>query len=250
MDAAIESFRVQRPFLAELTAFSKDFSGATAGAARRAAGHQPGARDRHARPDARCPRSTSELEDTFDALHDLTSAPSTNAAHPRAHRDGHHAQPAAALLRPVRDRLQRAELLLHLPRRALLRARQHRPGAARAAQLRRPAGRLARLDGRRRAGQRPGGQAGQHAVPARRPVRRGDHARRARRLRGRPARLPRAQRALLRQELQDRPGRAHARAPRARPTRAAPRVPKGQTYTSTPETGPYSTMAPSSSGER
>jgi len=30
MDASIESFRVQRPFLAELTTFSKDFSGATA----------------------------------------------------------------------------------------------------------------------------------------------------------------------------------------------------------------------------
>ena len=53
------------------------------------------------------------------------------------------------------------ELLLHLPRRALLRARQHRLGAARAAQLRRPAGRLARRDGRRRAGQRQGRQAGQ-----------------------------------------------------------------------------------------
>ncbi len=28
------------------------------------------------------------------------------------------------------------------------------------------------------------------------------------------------------------------------------RVPKGETFTSTPETGPYSTMAPSSSGEK
>jgi hypothetical protein len=27
-------------------------------------------------------------------------------------------------------------------------------------------------------------------------------------------------------------------------------VPKGQTYTSIPDTGPYSTMPPSSSGER
>ena len=48
LDVGTESFRVQRPFLDDLTAFSKDFSGADARAARRAAAGQPRGRDRHA----------------------------------------------------------------------------------------------------------------------------------------------------------------------------------------------------------
>ena len=92
---------------------------------------------------AACRSSTTKLEGTFAALEDLTSAPSTNAAHARADRDGHDAQPAAALLRPVRHGLQRLELLLDLPRRALLRARLDRPVPARAAQHR-PAARTTR----------------------------------------------------------------------------------------------------------
>ena len=196
------------------------------------------------------PSSTRSSRARSRRVKDLTVGAVDQRRDPRAHRHGHDAQPAAALLRPVRHRLQRPDLLLHLPRRALLRGRQHRPVAARAAQLRRPAGRLDRRDRRRRAGQRQRGQGGQQAVPARRPVRRGDHARRARRLRGRPARLPRAQRPLLRQALQDRAGRADARrpgpdlqGPRARARRARP-------TRRSPETGPYAEMAPSSSGER
>ena len=55
---------------------------------------------------------------------------------------------------------------------------------------------------------------------------------------------------LLRQEVQDRAGRADAR--RAGPDlhRAAPACPPGQTFTAIPETGQYAKIAPSSSGER
>ena len=212
MDAAISSFQVQRPFLRELTDVLRGLLGRDQRAARRAARHQPGARDRHAGPEAR-PRAQREARGHVRGAQGPDLGAVDQRRDPRADRHRHHAQPAAALLRPVRHGLQRPDLLLHLPRRALLRGRQHRRVAARAAQLRRPAGRLDRLDRRRRAGQRQRGQGGQQAVPARRPVRRRDHARRPRRLRGRPARLPRAQRPLLRQALQDRAGRAHAGRP-------------------------------------
>ena len=249
MDAAIASFRVQRPFLRELTTFSEDFSGATA-ELRGALPDVNPALETGTRDPAAGPRAQREARGHVqgDRRPDLGAV--DQRRDPRADRDRHHAQPAAALLRPVRHGLQRPELLLHLPRRALLRGRQHRPVAARARQHRRPPGRLARLDRRRRAGQRQRGHRGQQAVPARQPLRRRDHARRARRLRGRPARLPRAQRPLLRQALQDRAGRPHARrpgpdlqgprraCPPARPSRRSPRPARTRD------------IAPSSSGER
>ena len=193
MDVAIESFRVQRPFLANLEGFGDDFAPATAelrGALptlnravdvaipvnKRAPRAQRGARQ-DARPAARARRGAGHA-----------------ARRPRPRRDRHHAQPAAEVLRPVRDGLQLAELLLHLPGRALLRAGHDRLRAARARQHGRPAGRRRRLDGRRRARQRPERQGGHGAVRAEPAVRRGDHARRARRLRDRPARLAGAQR--------------------------------------------------------
>jgi len=79
MDAGISSFRVQRPFLAELTAFSEDFSGAT----RELRGALPDvnpALETGTRVQRRLPELNEKLEGTFAALEDLTSAPSTNAA--------------------------------------------------------------------------------------------------------------------------------------------------------------------------
>ena len=79
MDTAIASFRVQRPFLAELTTFSKDFSGATA-ELRGALPEINPALETGTRVQKRVPELNKRLEDTFDAIRDLTIAPSTNAA--------------------------------------------------------------------------------------------------------------------------------------------------------------------------
>ena len=234
---------------AELTTFSKDFSGATERAARRAARHQPGARDRHARPAQRA-RAQRAARGHVRRARGPDLGAVDQRRDPRADRDGHHAQPAAALLRPVRHGLQRPELLLHLPRRALLRGRQHRPVAARAAQLRRPAGRLARLDGRRRAGQRPArsSRATSSTCTATRTARR-----------SRPTGAPTARPASAATSSATPASTTSkfkieqdARTPGAQgPTyKGRARVPKGQTYTSIPETGPYAEIAPSSSGER
>ncbi len=79
MDAAISSFRVQRPFLADLTAFSKDFSGATHELRGALPDINP-ALETGTRVQRRVPELNKKLEGTFAALEDLTSAPSTNAA--------------------------------------------------------------------------------------------------------------------------------------------------------------------------
>ena len=79
MDAGISSFRVQRPFLADLTLFSKDFSGAT----KELRGALPDinpALETGTRIQRRVPELNERLEGTFAALEDLTAAPSTNAA--------------------------------------------------------------------------------------------------------------------------------------------------------------------------
>jgi virulence factor Mce-like protein len=78
-DAGIESFRVQRPFLQELTAFSEDFAGAT----RELRGALPQvnpALETGTRVQRRAPELNERLEGTFAALRDLTAAPSTNSA--------------------------------------------------------------------------------------------------------------------------------------------------------------------------
>ncbi len=67
-------------------------------------------------------------------------------------------------------------------------------------------------------------------------------ARRSRRLRGRPARLRRARRALLPvASTRSRATRARP-ASRARRSAGRPRVPEGQTFTAEPETGEYADM--------
>jgi len=79
MDAAIESFKVQRPFLHELAAFSSEFSGAT-GELRGALPDINPALETGTRIQRRVPALNKKLEGTFAAIEDLTSAPSTNAA--------------------------------------------------------------------------------------------------------------------------------------------------------------------------
>ena len=79
MDAAISSFQVQRPFLRELTTFSKDFSGATAELRGALPDINP-ALETGTRIQKRVPELNEKLEGTFAAVKDLTSAPSTNAA--------------------------------------------------------------------------------------------------------------------------------------------------------------------------
>jgi ABC-type transporter Mla subunit MlaD len=79
MDTAIESFRVQRPFLAHLTTFSQEFSGATH-ELRGALPDLNPALETGTRVQRKMPELNRKLEGTFRALEDLTSAPSTNAA--------------------------------------------------------------------------------------------------------------------------------------------------------------------------
>ncbi|MEA2135730.1 MAG: phospholipid/cholesterol/gamma-HCH transport system substrate-binding protein [Solirubrobacteraceae bacterium] len=79
MDAGISSFRVQRPFLAHLTAFSHDVSGATHELRGALPDINP-ALETGTRIQRRVPELNKKLEGTFAALQDLTSAPSTNAA--------------------------------------------------------------------------------------------------------------------------------------------------------------------------
>ncbi len=85
MDAAIESFRVQRPFLAELTTFSKDFSRRDRGAARRAAGHSTAALETGTRVQQQaCPQLNERARGRRSTR--STTSPRRrrrNAAHPR-----------------------------------------------------------------------------------------------------------------------------------------------------------------------
>lgn len=78
-DAGIQSFRVQRPFLEDLTAFSNDFAGAT----RELRGALPQlnpALETGTRVQRRAPQLNEQLAGTFDALRDLSAAPGTSAA--------------------------------------------------------------------------------------------------------------------------------------------------------------------------
>ena len=102
---------------------------------------------RGARSARRCSSASPALNEELRKTLRRAARPRRGARHQRGaarpDRDGHHAQPAAALPRPVRDGLQLLELLLDVRRRALLRARRHRLGPARAAQPR-PAARTTR----------------------------------------------------------------------------------------------------------
>ena len=79
MDVGIESFRVQRPFLAHTTAFANDFSEAT-DELRAALPDLNPALETGTRVQRRMPALNRRLEGVFAAIRYLTSAPSTNAA--------------------------------------------------------------------------------------------------------------------------------------------------------------------------
>ena len=219
-------------------------------AARRAARHQPGARDRHARSRRRCPSSTSSSRARSTRSSDLTSAPSTNAAIRALTATVTTLNPQLRFYGPF-------VTVCNAPNYFFTYLAEHFSEADSTGQSQRAllnfAGQQDDSLGSIGADEPANGNEvieGNKQYLHGRPVRRRGHARRARRLRGRPARLPRAQRPLLRQAVQDRAGRAHARRPGPdlhRPRRACP---KGQTFTAIPETGPYSEMPPSSSGER
>ena len=78
-DAGISSFRVQRPFLRRLRAFSEDFAGATH-ELRGALPDLNAALEPGTRVQRRVPDINKKLGGAFAALEDLTSAPTTNAA--------------------------------------------------------------------------------------------------------------------------------------------------------------------------
>jgi ABC-type transporter Mla subunit MlaD len=79
MDVGVESFRVQRPFLDDLTAFSRDFSGATE-ELKAALPPLNGAVEVGTPVQKRAVELNEELAKTLDTVRDLAEAPGTNAA--------------------------------------------------------------------------------------------------------------------------------------------------------------------------
>jgi virulence factor Mce-like protein len=79
MDSAIRSFRVQRPFLNDLTAFAEDFSGATE-ELRGALPHVNTAMEVGTPVQRRTPELNEELEKTLVEVRELAEAPGTNIA--------------------------------------------------------------------------------------------------------------------------------------------------------------------------
>src|SRR5262249_18371007 len=78
-DVAIDSFRAQRPFLTDLTAFSTDLKGAT-GELRAALPTVNRAIEKGTPVQQRAVALNDRLQDTMNALEDLTEAPTTNTA--------------------------------------------------------------------------------------------------------------------------------------------------------------------------
>jgi virulence factor Mce-like protein len=79
MDTAVESFQVQQPFLDDLTAFSKDFSGATE-ELRGALPPLNGAVKVGTPVQERVPALNEQARKTLNSVRDLAEAPGTNAA--------------------------------------------------------------------------------------------------------------------------------------------------------------------------
>ena len=135
---ATESLRVQQPFLVDLTTLGEQLDPGDGVAEDGAPGAQPGDRggDEDARADADPePRGWRK---SSTALKSLVLAPGTEHGAQRPERDRRHAQPDGPLPRPVRDRVQRLELLVDVRGRAPLGADDLRLRPARHAQLRHP----------------------------------------------------------------------------------------------------------------
>jgi virulence factor Mce-like protein len=79
MDVGIDSFRVQRPFLSDLAAFSTDLKGATS-ELRAALPTVNRAIEKGTPVQERAVELNDRLQDTMGALEDLTTAPGTNTA--------------------------------------------------------------------------------------------------------------------------------------------------------------------------
>ena len=210
MDVAIESFRVQRPFLANLEGFGDDFAPATA-ELRGALPTLNRAVEVAIPVNKRAPDLNEELGKTLDQLRELSEAPGTL---PGVRGLG----ATVTTLNPQMKFYGPYVTVCNSPNLFFTYLAEHfsepdTTGSAQRAlaQHGRPAGRRRRLDGRRRARQRPEREGGRAAVRAEPAVRGGDHARRARRLRDRSARLAGAQRRRPGRQVPREPQPAHAR---------------------------------------
>ena len=248
MDAAIESFRVQRPFLAELTTFSKDFSGATEELRGALPDINP-ALETGTRVQKKVPALNKRLEDTFDALHDLTAAPSTNAAIRALTATVTSLNPQLRFYGPF-------VTVCNAPNYFFTYLAEHFSEADSTGQAQRAllnfAGQQDDSLGAMGADQPANGQ---EVKQGNKQYLHGDPYGAAITPDGR-ADCEAGQRGYLERNARYYPKNfkidQDARTPGAQgPTYTGrARVPKGETFTSTPETGPYSTMAPSSSGEK
>jgi ABC-type transporter Mla subunit MlaD len=248
MDAAIESFRVQRPFLAELTTFGHYFSGATHELRGALPDINP-ALETGTRVQKRVPELNKRLEGVFDAVRYLTRAPSTNTA-----------------IRALTDTVNSLNTQMRFygpfvtvcnaPNYFFTYLAEHFSEADNTGSAQRA---LVNFAGQQDDSLGAMGADypanGQKVVSGNKQYLHGDPYGAAITPKGR-ADCEAGQRGYLENNARFYPNNfkidQDARTPGAQgPTYTGrPRVPKGQTYTAIPETGPYSTMPASSSGER
>ena len=230
MDVAIESFRVQRPFLANLEGFGKDFAPATA-ELRGALPTLNRAVDVAIPVNKRAPQLNEELGKTLDQLRELAQAPGTL---PGIRGLG----ATVTTLNPQLKFYGPYVTVCNSPNYFFTYLAEHfsEPDTTGSAQR-------ALVEHRRAAGRRASARWAPTSPPtARTPKGMAQYAQNQpyaaaitpdgqRRLRDRPARLAGAQRRRPGRQVPREPQPAHARARRARPSRAPPRVPAGQTFT-------------------
>jgi len=248
MDVAISSFRVQRPFLADLTAFGEDFAPATA-ELRDSLPTLNHAVEVAIPVERKSDKLNDELAKTLDQLRDLAEAPATNAA----------LRGVAATVRTLNPQLRfygpyvtvcngpnyfftyLAEHFSELDstgsaQRALLNHAGHQDNSVGAMEAKRPANGENVKDGNAQYG---------HDQPYAAAVT--DDG---------TADCEAGQRGYIQRQARFFPKDLKiARDPRTPgvqgPTfTGKPRVPKGQTFTARPETGPYADMPASEDGER
>ena len=248
MDVGIQSFRVQRPFLAHLTAFSNDFSGATH-ELRGALPDVNPALEIGTRVQRRAPAMNRRLKGVFAAIRYLTSAPTTNAAIRAIGATVTTLNPQIRFYGPY-------VTVCNAPNYFFTYLAEHfsepdNTGSAQRA-LANSAGSQDDSLGAMGADEPANGH---EVVTGNAQYLHGDPYGAAITPDGR-ADCEAGQRGYPERNARFYPRNykidQDARTPGAQgPTFAGrPRVPKGQTYTSVPETGPYSNMPPSSSGER